>query len=241
MLLAALVLNAVIFAVLLRTWESKKQNNISHPVIEQRQGSASVGTAMNDPERHSAASVSQPAVEKTTVKENSKPSSEMKTITAEPVNETGIDVQQNQPAQTEIAEEKTVQNEQSPSNKKAASLGLNPSSQELESLRRKIREEQSPIHTSPTVENQPVEADEGITEEGVLEFSQLPSDIRDAMPEIYIKGHIYSNDSSSRLVNINGQIIKEGDTVSANLKLEEITMSGVILNYQDFRFYIRAF
>lgn len=63
----------------------------------------------------------------------------------------------------------------------------------------------------------------------------------EGLPAISITGHIYSNEPSSRMVNINGHIIREGDTVSEGLKVEEITPEGVILDYEGKRISMRAF
>jgi general secretion pathway protein B len=73
------------------------------------------------------------------------------------------------------------------------------------------------------------------------ELSQLPQSTQSEIPQLHIFGHIYSDDPGTRLININGDIYKEGDTVAKNLKVEEITETGVILNYNGTRFLIRAF
>ncbi len=78
-------------------------------------------------------------------------------------------------------------------------------------------------------------------EKRVPSQGELPRSVQQELPAISITGHIYSNEPSSRIVNINGQILREGETVSAELKLEEITPNGVILNFRDYRFQIRTF
>ena len=75
----------------------------------------------------------------------------------------------------------------------------------------------------------------------MLDISQLPLSIKKGLPEISINGHIYSNDPMSRLVNINGSIIREGETVTTGLKVNEITMSGVVFDYGGTLFSVRAF
>jgi len=72
-------------------------------------------------------------------------------------------------------------------------------------------------------------------------LDQLPLSIRQEMPSISISGHIYSDSPSARMVNINGSIRREGDMLTSGIKLIEITDSGVILSYKDFRFYVRGF
>ena len=60
------------------------------------------------------------------------------------------------------------------------------------------------------------------------------------LPSISIKGHIYSDNPSSRMVNINGHIMREGEEIADDLRIDEITLSGVILTYKDVRFRIRV-
>lgn len=122
-----------------------------------------------------------------------------------------------------------------------ASLGLNPSEQEIELLKNQIKEEHSLTDSTPVEETFSEEDAETDPERTVLEFGQLPDDIRKELPDITIKGHIYSNSPSSRIANINGIVTKEGDTVTSGLKVEEITRTGVIFDYEGVRFHIRAF
>ena len=91
--------------------------------------------------------------------------------------------------------------------------------------------------------NQPKAADvnKNITATGIQELNQLPQSIQSEIPQLKILGHVYSNSPGTRLININGDIYKEGDTAGINLKVEEITETGVILNYNGTRFLIRAF
>ncbi len=79
------------------------------------------------------------------------------------------------------------------------------------------------------------------TEGEVMDLQALPESVRNSIPEIVMSGHIYSNSSRARLVNINGNILREGETVTGNLKLEEITPSGAIFNFNGSRFSLRAY
>jgi len=87
----------------------------------------------------------------------------------------------------------------------------------------------------------PLSAVESETEKQLPTISELPADVRKEIPDLTIIAHIYSNNPSSRMVNINGDVLREGDTLSDTLKLEEITVSGVTFNYKDHRFRLRAF
>lgn len=79
------------------------------------------------------------------------------------------------------------------------------------------------------------------TEEAVKDLQALPGNVRQDIPKIVISGHIYSNNSRARLVNVNGSIVREGETAADNLKVEEITPEGAIFNYNGHRFRVRAF
>jgi len=122
-----------------------------------------------------------------------------------------------------------------------ASLSVNPSPEEIRVLRNKIAEERLSVDTSPSskpaIEEESVRAADG----KVLDISRLPLSVREVLPELIITGHIYSNDPMSRLVNINGSLLREGGTVTRGLKVNEITMSGVVLDYGGMLFQVRAF
>lgn len=68
-------------------------------------------------------------------------------------------------------------------------------------------------------------------------LGELPPEIRNALPaEFRISGHAYSAEARTRVVRINEKILQEGQELSAGLKLDEITLNGVIFIYQGFRF-----
>jgi hypothetical protein len=79
------------------------------------------------------------------------------------------------------------------------------------------------------------------SQEDIPELSQLPQSVRSEIPSIKLFGHIYSDSPETRLVNINGDILREGDSVAKNITVKEITKNGVILTYGNIYFSIRAF
>lgn len=87
----------------------------------------------------------------------------------------------------------------------------------------------------------PLSAVESEREKQLPSFSELPEDIRKEIPDLTIIAHIYSNNPSSRMVNINGDVLREGETLSGKLKVEEITVSGVTFHYKAHLFRLRAF
>ena len=119
---------------------------------------------------------------------------------------------------------------------------MNPTVEELETLKETIKEEREFAESNniPADEPSSVSYDDK-SEREFLELSELSSEIRKAIPDIFIIGHIYSSRSSSRLANINGSLVHEGNTVTGKLKVKEITMTGVIFDYDGLRFRVRAF
>jgi general secretion pathway protein B len=71
----------------------------------------------------------------------------------------------------------------------------------------------------------------------VQKWYELSQQIRDAIPDISVSMLIYSTKPGERWININGSKRREGDEISAGLKLDEITPDGAILNYRGRRFY----
>ena len=69
-------------------------------------------------------------------------------------------------------------------------------------------------------------------------ISKLPRDIQRQIPDLAISSHLYSDDF--RLVNINGRMMREGEYIDTELKLEEITEDGVIINFQNYRMTLRV-
>lgn len=238
----AILINAGILAALLLPGEQEKQDTaINTASIKQE-------TAVIEPQ-HKAPEPIQPSTP-APVKE------------AEPVQKAAKETAPDTDTSTEesvvislnkLPEEKEPPTE--PDNKEAApekplpeeassSLSLEPSAEELENLKSMITEERSLIDHIPDPAASPEEEDEAAEpdlENKVLEIAQLPEEIKRDLPKITIKAHIYSNSPSSRIVNINGIITREGDTVISGLKVEEITMTGIIFDYEGFRFRMRAF
>ena len=66
--------------------------------------------------------------------------------------------------------------------------------------------------------------------------SDLPSSIRKTLPAISVAVHAYSNAPRDRLVSINGRMLREGDILAPDLKLEQITPDGMIFTYRGYRF-----
>jgi hypothetical protein len=66
---------------------------------------------------------------------------------------------------------------------------------------------------------------------------ELAPQIRDALPNLSVSMLIYSEKHEDRWININGFKKREGEEISAGLKLEQITPDGAIFSYHGHRFY----
>lgn len=67
-------------------------------------------------------------------------------------------------------------------------------------------------------------------------LKQLPVEVQKSLPELHISFHSYSIKPSARLVSIGGKILRQGQEIDDNLKLEKITVTGVVLNFNGKRF-----
>jgi general secretion pathway protein B len=71
-------------------------------------------------------------------------------------------------------------------------------------------------------------------------LADLPAEQRRDIPPVAISAHFYSPQRERSLVSINGRSLHEGDEVAPDLKLEQITPRGVVLNYKGQRFQLAA-
>ena len=65
---------------------------------------------------------------------------------------------------------------------------------------------------------------------------ELPDDVRRALPPIAVNGSTYSNDTSSRMLMIGGQLYHEGDTVAPGVVLQRIKQRSAILAFRGYRY-----
>lgn len=96
-----------------------------------------------------------------------------------------------------------------------------------------------PTQTAATPASPPAapKADAG-AEGRILALSELPDDVRRALPRLSVGGSIYSDNPASRFVIINGQVFHENDKLAPDLTLEQIQLKLAVLRYKDLRFRI---
>lgn len=73
----------------------------------------------------------------------------------------------------------------------------------------------------------------------MLSIKELPADVKTSLPELKMTVHSYNEQIQTRFVIINNGIYREGQSITVDLKVEQITQNGVIFNYQGHRFLLR--
>jgi general secretion pathway protein B len=78
----------------------------------------------------------------------------------------------------------------------------------------------------------------GATESRIFALSELPIDIRGALPPLVVGGASHSEHAASRMLILNGQIHHEGDRLTAELTLQQIQLRSAVLSFRGYRFSI---
>ena len=74
----------------------------------------------------------------------------------------------------------------------------------------------------------------------VQSISDIPDSVRKKIPSIAFEGHVYSSIPERRSVMINGHKMREGEAISGDLLLKEITALGAEFEYEGYRFRLNA-
>lgn len=70
----------------------------------------------------------------------------------------------------------------------------------------------------------------------ILRLSELPESTRRELPKLVISGTVYSEDPASRFVMINGEVMREGARLGADLVLEQIGARDLVLRFKGQRY-----
>ncbi len=102
---------------------------------------------------------------------------------------------------------------------------------------------QSPTYTpsaSPYLYQNPVDAPEWEPlPVGIVNYEDLPSGLRQRIPNIQLSAHIHSDlRPQARKVIINGVALREGQRLSDDLSVHQINSDGVIMDYQGTLFLL---
>jgi general secretion pathway protein B len=60
------------------------------------------------------------------------------------------------------------------------------------------------------------------------------------LPDLIISSHIYSSDPAMRRLNMNGRNWREGDVISRDVTLQEITPEGILVIVDGYPFHINS-
>lgn len=71
-------------------------------------------------------------------------------------------------------------------------------------------------------------------------YLDLSEELRDRIPRLAMSMHYHSSDPGRRLVRINDRLLHEGDWLSSELHVVEITSTGAILDFQGKSFVMRS-
>ncbi len=72
-------------------------------------------------------------------------------------------------------------------------------------------------------------------------LKELPLSVQAAIPEMKFSGHVFSADPRLRLIMVNTSIVREGDMITPDVKLVEITENGLVFSYRQTPFKIILF
>lgn len=73
-------------------------------------------------------------------------------------------------------------------------------------------------------------------EQRAIPVGELPLHIQQEIPAMAVQLHAYSNNSNESLVSINSIRLREGGSLTPELRLEQITPDGMIFSYKGYRF-----
>ena len=74
--------------------------------------------------------------------------------------------------------------------------------------------------------------------ERIYTVAELPDDIRRSLPALPIGGAMYSKNAADRMLIIGGQVMREGDTVAPDLKLEQIRLKSAVFRFKAYRYEV---
>ena len=67
-------------------------------------------------------------------------------------------------------------------------------------------------------------------------LAELPESVRRELPKLAIGGSVYSDDPANRMVIINGEVLREGARLGADLVLEQIGPRELVLRFKGQRY-----
>ena len=74
------------------------------------------------------------------------------------------------------------------------------------------------------------------TEERIYTLDELPDEIRRQLPALSVGGSMYSPTPASRLVIINGQVLREGEHITPDLLVQQIRLKSAVMSFKGYRY-----
>jgi general secretion pathway protein B len=71
-------------------------------------------------------------------------------------------------------------------------------------------------------------------------LAELPPSLRAGLPRLAVSGAVYSPDPSARMLLVNGQVVREGESVAPGLVLERIAPRQAVFSWQGTRFQMKV-
>lgn len=245
LIVIALFVNAGVLLALLKPWQSEQTQTQALLSAEQPEADSSAPVPAHNETEATPSTIS----EKEAMSSRSDPdlmvSSQKSGPAANNVSQPSLSSQEQMDSPSAASAGITVDTDSIPGESElSGTRSFLPDEEELAALHGKIKEEIDYSISAPSVESTnsahsgPIHS---ASRQTIIEMDQLPSDIKNELPGVSINAHIYSDNPSARIVNINGIILHEGQDISRGLTLVEITEAGIILSYKDIRFRVRAF
>ena len=89
---------------------------------------------------------------------------------------------------------------------------------------------------APTPASAPRPPPAAKTEERIYTLDELPDDIRRQLPALSVGGSMYSPTPASRLVIINGQVLREGEHITPDLLVQQIRLKSAVMSFKGYRY-----
>jgi general secretion pathway protein B len=70
-------------------------------------------------------------------------------------------------------------------------------------------------------------------------LSELPADLRAAVPALNVSAAVFSPTPSARMLFVNGQMLREGEQIADGLVVERIGASSSVLSVRGQRFQLK--
>lgn len=218
LILVVLLLNAAVL-IWVSPWKSKRPQTALYPTSDKQIAAKSQNTSSHEiskTENNKASTIQDAKIEKTQLAD-SKIASDKKNV---------LQQSKKVDARNDVRKDKKEKPDAMPETKLT---------REASSIAPQKKEEAGdmPTGTKPDDNQLPLPLPNKI-----YHMSELPQSLQQKLPDFAISTFLYSEDPGSRSVRINGQMIREGQYLSAGLKLEEIMQNGMIFSFQNYRFQV---